>query len=541
MRWPYRSLEPQNTAQASCLNAIVSTAFEGLAARPPLGCRCFDQAVCGYAEAIPSTRMATFDAQPPGSLLDSDRFPPLRHTHTHGSAVVSLTGFRPSIIRNLARIRLTCVRHTEHPVQNVDEIDVFFSGEFGLTFAESRPMTNSTSSNEIENSVGAAPAEQTGRQPTFNTVRPGDITPHFTARCSGIDQFRFDTMAGRYLVLCFFASTRDEAGRSAIDAVGRHRDRFDDRRASFVGVSLDPTDEEQLRDDLPGIRFAWDFDAKLSTLLGAVARRPEGQKSPRHVRRLWLIIDPSWHILASFPFTADDPQHDKVFAFIDNLPHPDRHAGIEIPAPVLILPNVFEPELCRHLISLYDQHGGGETGVMRQTTDGRVAGVLDGAFKRRRDYTVDSPELIAILQARIKTRVVPIIAELFFMQITRMERYIVGCYAAEDGGHFRPHRDNNTLVTAHRRYAVSINLNADFEGGEVSFPEFNNRGHKAPPGTAVVFPCAILHSVSRVSKGRRYAFLPFVYDEAGARIRQENLQKAAIAADLDQREGSSES
>jgi hypothetical protein len=30
--------------------------------------------------------------------------------------------------------------------------------------------------------------------------------------------------------------------------------------------------------------------------------------------------------------------------------------------------------------------------------------------------------------------------------------------------------------------AVSINLNADFDGGEISFPECGPRSYKAPPG-----------------------------------------------------------
>jgi predicted 2-oxoglutarate/Fe(II)-dependent dioxygenase YbiX len=105
---------------------------------------------------------------------------------------------------------------------------------------------------------------------------------------------------------------------------------------------------------------------------------------------------------------------------------------------------------------------------------------------------------------------------------TRMERYIVSCYSAEDSGHFRAHRDNTTKGTAHRRFAVSINLNSEFEGGEVSFPEYGPRSFRPPPGGAVIFPCALLHAVSRVTGGRRYAFLPFLYDEEAAAIREAN-------------------
>jgi hypothetical protein len=41
-------------------------------------------------------------------------------------------------------------------------------------------------------------------------------------------------------------------------------------------------------------------------------------------------------------------------------------------------------------------------------------------------------------------------------------------------------------------------------------------------GAALVFSCALLHSVAPMARGRRYAFLPFLYDEEAARIRAEN-------------------
>src|SRR5258708_20386227 len=103
---------------------------------------------------------------------------------------------------------------------------------------------------------------------------------------------------------------------------------------------------------------------------------------------------------------------------------------------------------------------------------------------------------------------------------------MIGCYGGEDEGHFHPHRDNQGALTAHRRFAISINLNGDFDGGQVMFPEYNRRGLKVPTGWAIVFPCAILHSVATVMRGRRYAFLPFFYDEEGSRIRAANRAAA---------------
>ncbi|MFN4101046.1 MAG: 2OG-Fe(II) oxygenase, partial [Pararhodobacter sp.] len=166
---------------------------------------------------------------------------------------------------------------------------------------------------------------------------------------------------------------------------------------------------------------------------------------------------------------------------------------------------------------------GEESGFMREI-GGRTLGLTDPGFKRRKDFTIEDRALIGALQSRILRRVVPEIAKVHQFTATRMERYIVSCYAAEDGGHFAAHRDNTTKGTAHRRFAVSVNLNDGFEGGEVSFPEYGPRSFKAPPGGAVVFSCSLLHRVSPVTEGRRYAFLPFLYDDAAARLREENAR-----------------
>ena len=67
------------------------------------------------------------------------------------------------------------------------------------------------------------------------------------------------------------------------------------------------------------------------------------------------------------------------------------------------------------------------------------------------------------------------------MRPTRIERDLVACYDSETGGHFGPHRDDTGIAIAHRRFAVSINLNADFEGGEISFPEYGPNASRPRP------------------------------------------------------------
>lgn len=351
----------------------------------------------------------------------------------------------------------------------------------------------------------------------------GDPAPWFTQRATGNPRYVFDTAAGRYLVLCFYASSSDPVAKATLDAVVAERGLFDDERACFFGVTLDPRDEAEGRVQplLPGIRHVFDLDGSVSRLYGAVPRDITPGEGAIEARRFWIVIDPTMRVLARIPFAPDGSDRRAALDLIRRLPPPGRFAGPELQAPVLFLPNVFEPELCRRLIDLYEEKGGAESGFMRQV-GGKTVAVHDHSHKRRRDLEIDDAELKRQLQIRIQRRVAPEILKAHSFKATRMERYIVGCYSAEDGGHFRAHRDNTTAGTAHRRFAVSINLNAEFEGGEVGFPEYGARSFKPPVGGAVVFSCSLLHAVSKVTSGVRYAFLPFLYDEDAAKLRERN-------------------
>lgn len=351
-------------------------------------------------------------------------------------------------------------------------------------------------------------------------LSPGERAPSFSQRTVKHDRFAIDALGGRYIVLCFFGSAADPHAQAACASAYARPDIFNDRHASFFGISVDPTDETEARltHRTPGYRHFYDFDLGATKLYRALLRSSGG---PVPIIRQWIVIDPTMRVIAALPFRSDQSDIAEVMELVDGLQPPERFAGIELMAPILYLPRVFEPELCRELIASYELEGGHESGFMREV-NGRTIGMNDHSFKRRKDVYIKDEATIRLLQDRFVRRVFPEIAKIHQFKVTRMERYIVACYAAEDGAHFSAHRDNNSRGTAHRRFAISVNLNDDFDGGEVSFPEYGPRGFKAPPGGAVVFSCSLLHQVSKVTRGKRYAFLPFVYDDAAAEIRRAN-------------------
>jgi len=50
-----------------------------------------------------------------------------------------------------------------------------------------------------------------------------------------------------------------------------------------------------------------------------------------------------------------------------------------------------------------------------------------------------------------------------------MDKYVVACYDSAQGGHFHRHRDNVNVGAQHRRFAVTINLNNDYDGCDLMF------------------------------------------------------------------------
>jgi predicted 2-oxoglutarate/Fe(II)-dependent dioxygenase YbiX/peroxiredoxin len=357
----------------------------------------------------------------------------------------------------------------------------------------------------------------------FINLTVGEPAPYFSQRSLGNPRYAFDTAAGRYLVLCFFMTANHPHAQKAIGAVMARPDLFNDEKVSFFGVTIDPKDETEKRiaDRYPGYRFLCDFDGSASKLYGSAPLDAAPGSTSVQTRQLWFVLDPTLRILKVVPFANDGSDIASVIEYVAGLPAPEQFAGFTLQAPIIVLPNVFEPEFCQKLIGLYEKHGGNESGFMRDV-GGKTVQMQDHSHKRRKDYDIDDEQLKTDIQNRFLRRVVPEIQKVHQYKVTRMERYIVACYAAEDEAHFKAHRDNTTKGTAHRRFAVSVNLNSDFDGGELSFPEYGPRSFKIPAGGAAVFSCSLLHAVSKVTRNRRYAFLPFLYDDEAAKIREAN-------------------
>ncbi len=181
-------------------------------------------------------------------------------------------------------------------------------------------------------------------------------------------------------------------------------------------------------------------------------------------------------------------------------------------APLLTVPGVFERELCRELMAYYRKTGSVDSGLISQKAQGATEYAVQKHQKIRQDCPIQDQDLIHTVLDRIRFRLAPQIYFGFQFKVERIERHLVSCYAAAAGAFFAPHRDNLGAMTAHRRFSVALNLNEeDYVGGDLVFPEFGHKKYRTPTGAATVFSSTLLHEVTRVTQGERFAYLPFLY------------------------------
>lgn len=188
---------------------------------------------------------------------------------------------------------------------------------------------------------------------------------------------------------------------------------------------------------------------------------------------------------------------------------------IESPAPILLVPRVISPDDCKRLMAIWEEENQ-ETGV-EQSLDGRREEVISHDAKRRRDHLVTGGDQLRWLTSTVGRRVIPEIRQAFSFKATRFEGFKIVRYDAEEGGVFHAHRDNLSPSTAHRRFGLTINLNEGYEGGHIRFPEYGPHIYRPPAGSALLFSCALLHEVTPVTEGSRFALLSFMFGEEEAR------------------------
>jgi len=353
-----------------------------------------------------------------------------------------------------------------------------------------------------------------------DTPRPtppgfGEPARFFTAETDGIARYSIEVAAGRWMILMIFGSLSNPASKAAHELILADRGLFNDADAVFYGVSGDARDRsEHGAVNAPfGLRYFRDYEHKIARLYGLA--------DETHLRPAVFLIDRGFRIL------MDEPIEDTALVIArlkqELAAEPPLEAGPT--APVLTVPRIFEPAFCETLIAYFKSKTHAQSGFAIEV-DGLTVDLINTNLKRRQDVTIEDPRLLAAVEEKLRARLFPMIKRAFNWQAVHIERFLICRYSEEDQGFFFAHRDDATAGTAHRQFAVSLNLNAeDYEGGDLRFPEFGRRTYRPPTGGATVFCCSLLHEATPVTRGERYVVVPFLYDDTAAALREANLSR----------------
>jgi predicted 2-oxoglutarate/Fe(II)-dependent dioxygenase YbiX len=315
----------------------------------------------------------------------------------------------------------------------------------------------------------------------------GERAPDFVLPCDGTATRFYGCAGGTPTVLVFPPIHAEEDASGLLDTLPE--------LTTFVVARREPKTKR-------GARVFIDADGAVSAAYGV----SEGQ---------WraVVLDPSLRVIRAVE--SGTPMGSSLAASVRDAVSELRSVEprvVSSQAPVLLVPRVLEGGVCEQLMEVWRTGGNQETGV--ETSErGTRADAIRNEMKRRRDHTVTDESLLKMLVRVVGRCVLPEVHRAFSYTATRFEGFKIVRYDGVSGGFFRPHRDNLSPTTAHRRFALSLNLNEGYEGGEISFPEYGPLRYRPAAGEALLFSCSLLHEVTPVTTGERFALLSFLFGE----------------------------
>lgn len=335
----------------------------------------------------------------------------------------------------------------------------------------------------------------------------GDRAPNFVLPAAdGKFLMFYDQTKGLQPVLIFTPGQGVPGARAALQAFVAAADDFAARGLILFSVSLD-TVADNAALEYPFLTWS-DPEKAISSAYYKKLGIPFNA-SVSGDEAVAVLMDANQRVLA-VQRGADSALASRVLQFYESQPLPEKAEARASNAPVLLVPRVLDRDMCRSLIEQWHV-AGHEEGTVGLVTAGREKDTVAHAAKKRLDHSIADPELNRILQRTIGRRIAPEVEKAFQFQGFRFDRFLVVCYDAARGDHFRPHRDNTSPETADRRFAITLNLNTDeYEGGALVFPEYGSHGYRPESGGAVIFSCSLIHTALSPTKGRRFALLSFL-------------------------------
>lgn len=347
-------------------------------------------------------------------------------------------------------------------------------------------------------------------QEPAHAIAPGDRAPNFVLPdADGAFRMFYERAKGRPIVLLFFPGGRKGRAWREARAFARAADAFAAAGLDVFAVSL----AEPKANAALGLPFLVWSDPKRAITRGYLtgAGLPFDPGNPADAA-VAFALDANQRVLAVL---SGDDLAARALRLYEARPDWGPRRKAETGAPVLLIPEVLDRAACRALIALWET-GVREEGTVISMIEGRHVDRVHHSVKKRLDHRIMDPGINRALQRTIGRRIAPELEKAFCYEGFYFDRFYVVCYDSARGDYFRPHRDNLTPSTADRRFAITLNLNEDYEGGGLAFPEYGPEAYAIGAGGAIVFSCSLIHEALPVTRGRRFALLNFLRAPKGA-------------------------
>ncbi|MDY6937474.1 MAG: redoxin domain-containing protein [Cyanobacteriota bacterium] len=352
------------------------------------------------------------------------------------------------------------------------------------------------------------------------TLSPGDRAPLFVLPDVDGERFVLSDEAGKPAIVFFYA--QDEMSGCEEVAIA-FRDLMPTCQTADVqiySISLDSPASRQAfaqKHELP-YTLLCDRNKAVSKLYGVCRPTDDGNGDWVYARAAFLL-DANLRVLQIYHLGKLETAIDRIRTDIQTRIPREEPRHMTAQAPVLLIPNVLEKGFCQDLIELWKTDNS-DSGFMKREGN-KTVGYIDHTHKIRRDCFIRDSKLASRLGNIVQRRIFPEIERAFQFEATNWESFRIGSYDASRGGFFRPHRDNTTGGTAHRRFAMTLNLNAgEYEGGYLRFPEHGPHLYRPETGSAVIFSCSLTHEATDITAGERFVLLSFFYGRKDAERRR---------------------
>ena len=348
-------------------------------------------------------------------------------------------------------------------------------------------------------------------RPYVQPLWPGALATPFDTRDEQGRKLNLadDHLSGHYLLLVFLGDPASDTTKPLLRSLADLSEQIEAANATVIAVSAS-SDAAQNRALKRETGFEWPIVIDAPGGIFASYGLHKGQDK---VSRL-VMVTPFRQVRTWFDMdTNASATLDKIMDILNDSQAAEELRWSPPHAPVLMVPNVLSPEECGKLVESVET----DTPFMvRRPQPGEIAGnykipVYEYDRQDRVDLIIKDQNTVQFLDERLFGRVTPMIKKAFSFDVTRREDLHIARYVGKREGHAIGHRDNTSPPGAHRRFALSMSLNDDYEGGEIVFNEFSPRGYRVPAGTAMVFSSSLLHEVKETTSGVRYNLISHLF------------------------------